>query len=197
MLYRQITVFAAIIMTILEIIIDRGFATLSAAIIAAILSFLTLLATKSTEVRTAHRKTLESFIYDISDSVHQMIAISNILLKNKSAESRGNWSDRAEKAKAKLKELRPKIRYALWGLEPYLLSLAKLPDYTLYTLADEKVVKKVVRRGSRLGDSLDECIRHCYLNGRSPRFYELWKLKFYNWHFHVTRNNYKAKRPQA
>lgn len=181
-------------MTLLEITIDRGFATLAAAVIAALLSLLTLLATRSTEVRAAHRKTLESLIFDISDSVHQLIAISNILLKNKTEESRGNWSERAEKAKAKLKELRPKIRYALWGLDTYLLSLAKLPDYTLYTLADVKVSKKVVKRGSRLGDSLDRCIRDCYLNGRSPRFYELWELKFYNWHFHKTRNNYKAKR---
>ncbi|HKH61081.1 MAG TPA: hypothetical protein VKA49_09635, partial [Flavitalea sp.] len=82
-----ILVLAAIIMTPLEITIDRGFATLVAAIIAAFLSLLTLLATKSTEIRAAHRKTLESFIYDISDSVHQLIATSNILLKNKSEES--------------------------------------------------------------------------------------------------------------
>jgi hypothetical protein len=181
-------------MTLLEITIDRGLATLVAALIAAVFSALTLLATKSTEIRAAHRKTLESFIFDISDSVHQLIAISNILLKNKSDESRGNWSERAEKAKSKLKDLRPKIRYALWGLEEYFLSLAKLPDYTLYTLADSKVAAKVVKRGSRLGDSLDRCIRDCYLNGRSPKFYELWELKFYNWHFHKTRNNYKARR---
>jgi hypothetical protein len=180
--------------TLLQITIDEGTATLAAAVIAAILSLLTLLSTIPTEVRAANRKTLESYITDLSDSIHQMIAISNILLKNKTEESRGNWRQKAEVAKSKLKDIRPKIRYSLWGLESYILSLTRLPDFTLYTLDDIEVAKKVVKRGARLGDTLDNCIRKCYLSGRTPRFYELWVLKFYSWHFTKTRNDYKAKR---
>jgi hypothetical protein len=69
-----------------------------------------------------------------------------------------------------------------------------LPDFTLYTLADEEVATKVVRRGTRLGDAIDRCIRDCYLNGRAPRFYEIWKIKLYKWHFKQTRDNYKASK---
>lgn len=83
-----------------------------------------------------------------------MIAISNILLKNKAEESRGNWSERAEEAKGKLKDIGPKIRYSLRGLENYILSLTRLPDFTLYTLDDIEVAKKVVKRGTRLRDVL-------------------------------------------
>lgn len=180
--------------TLLQINIDEGTATLAAAIIAAIFSLLTLLSTRPTEIRAANRKTLETYIPDLSDAIHQLIAISNILLKNKTEESRGNWRQKAEEAKSILKEIRPKIRYSLWGLEDYILSLTRLPDFTLYTLDDIEVAKKVVKRGTRLGDSLDNCIRKCYLNGRTPRFYELWTLKFYRWHFTKTRNDYKAKR---
>ncbi len=93
-----------------------------------------------------------------------------------------------------MKDIRPKIRYSLWGLEDYILSLTRLPDFTLYTLDDIEVAKEVVKRGKRLGDSLDNCIRKCYLSGRTPRFYELWMLKLYRWHFTKTRNDYKAKR---
>ncbi|KFF73558.1 hypothetical protein HX13_19060 [Chryseobacterium sp. P1-3] len=180
--------------TILQINIDEGTATLAAAIIAAIFSLLTLLSTRPTEIRAANRKTLEAYIPDLSDTIHQLIAISNILLKNKTEESRGNWRQKAEDAKGKLKDIRPKIRYSLWGLEENILYLTRLPDFTLYTLDDIEVAKKVVKRGTRLGDSLDNCIRKCYLNGRTPRFYELWTLKFYRWHFSKTRNDYKAKR---
>ena len=60
--------------------IDKGLATLIAASIAAIISILTFLLTlyfnRKSEVRAARRKTLEVFIYDVADSIHQLIAIS-------------------------------------------------------------------------------------------------------------------------
>ncbi len=177
---------------------DRGMATLIAACIAAVISiftfFLTLFFNRKSEIRIARRKTLESFIYDIADSVHQLIAISNILLKNKTDESRLNWSEKAEQAKSKLKTLRPKTRYALWGLDNSIRVLTRLPDYTQYTLSSPDIAKKVVDKGSKLGDSLDNCIRKCYLNGRTPRFYELWRLNYLAWRCEKVRNSYKAER---
>lgn len=181
-------------MILLEITIDRGFATLIAAVIAAVASVFVLLLNKKGEIRAANRKTLETFIYELSQAIHQLIATSNILLKNKSDVSRENWKEKAETAKTKLKELRPKIRYVLWGIDDSIQALTRLPDFTLYTLADEDVATRVVRRGTRLGDAIDRCIRDCYLNGRAPRFYEIWKIKLYEWHFRQTRDNYKANR---
>lgn len=180
--------------------IDKGLATLIAASIAAIISVLTFLLTlyfnRKSEIRAARRKSLEEFIFDVADSIHQLIAISNIFLKNKTDESRANWSQKADKAKNTLKTLRPKIRYALWGLDKPIKVLTRLPDYTQYTLESEEISKKVVKRGSKLGDNLDNCIRKCYLNGRSPRFYERWRLEFLAWKCEKTRNDYKSERKQ-
>ncbi|MDE5492244.1 hypothetical protein [Elizabethkingia meningoseptica] len=173
--------------------IEEGTATLLAAIIAAIFSFFTLLSIKPKEIRAANRKTLEPYIYDLSDSIHQLIAISNIIIKTKTEEGLRNWREKAEIAKEKLKDIRPKIRYSLWGLEDYILSLTKLPDFTLYTFSDIEVAKEVVKKGTQFGDSLDNCIRKCYSSGRTPRFYELWRLKYYNWRFIKVRNKYKTK----
>lgn len=53
-----------------------------------------------------------------------------------------------------MKDIRPKIRYSLGGLEDYILSLTRLPDFTPYTLDDIEVAKKVVKRGTRLRDVL-------------------------------------------
>lgn len=179
---------------LLQMSINEGTATLIAAIIAAVFSLLTLLSTRPTEIRAANRKTLETYIPELADSIHQLIATSKILLKNKTQQSRESWRQKAEDAKGKLKDIRPKIRYSLWGLENYILSLTRLPDFTLYTLGNNEVAKKVVKRGARFGDYLDNCIRKCYLNGRAPRFYELWILQFYRWHFIKTRNDYKKKK---
>jgi hypothetical protein len=179
---------------ILEIKIDEGFATMLAAIIAALLSLFTLLAVKPAEMRSANRQALEPYIHDISDSIHQILATSTILLKNKSETSRLNWTNKASNAKEKLKEIRPKTRYSLWGLEKYLLSLTRLPDYTLYTLEDLNVANKVVKRGGQFGNKIDKCVRQCYIKGRAPRFYDLWILAYYNWRFKKVRNDYKSKR---
>jgi hypothetical protein len=181
-------------MILLEIILNEGVATLYAALVAAFFSLLTLLAKKPTEIRAANRRTLEGYIFDLSDSIHQLTAISNILLKNKSPLSRNNWSRRAERAKVVLKALRPKIWYSLWGLENHILSLTRLPDYTLYTLENKETAKKVVRHGSKLGGAIDKCIRNCYLNGRSPKIWELWVIRYFDWRFTKTRNNYKLQR---
>jgi hypothetical protein len=176
---------------------DQGLATLIAALIAALASLMSWLSMKPAEIRTANRKTLEMVIYELSTSVHQLIATSNILLKNRTEESRGNWKEKAEVAKEMLKQIRPKIRYSLWGIDESLQTLTRLPDYTLYTLADTKVAQKVVRRGSRLGDAIDRCIRDCYLNGRAPSLYERWTIRFFDWHFRKARDDYKAQRSAA
>lgn len=173
---------------------DRGLATFLAAVIAAIVSLITLFTTLPKEMRAANRKTLEPHIDDISDSVHQIIAISNILLKTKSPESKENWSKKAEIHKVKLKEIRPKVRYSLWKIDKYIQSLTRLSDYTLYTLDDSKTVKKLLYWGNLFGNKVDQCIRYSYVTGKSPWFYNLWLLRFYNYMFKKVRNDYKAKR---
>jgi hypothetical protein len=174
--------------------LDQGLATLLAAIIAALLSLLTYLSTKPTEIRAANRKTLELYICDIADSIHQLIATSNIFLKNKSIESRQNWKAKSELAKTKLKNVRPKVRYPLWGLEKHLLSLTRLPDYTSYCLENPEVARELVKWGSRFGDRVDKCIKNCYLNGRPPFQIELLVIGYYDWRFRKIRNDYKKAR---
>jgi hypothetical protein len=181
----------------LDFKINLGIATLIAAVIAAVSSIFILLLNKKGEIRKANRKTLESYIYDLSESMHQLIATSNIILKTKTEESRVNWTEKAEEAKLKLKELRPKIRYVLWGIDDSIQTLTRLPDYTLYTIADEKTSSKLVDAGTKFGNAIDLCIRNCYLHGRSPNIYEIWRINFLKWRFERIRNNYKSNRVTA
>lgn len=173
---------------------DVGVATLIAAIIAAISSLFTLFSDRKSEIRQANRNTLELYVTELSESIYQIVATSNILLKNKSQESRDNWTERAEVSKQNLKDLRPKVRYILWGVDDSIQTLTRLPDFTLYTLSDSNVSKKVVTRGTRLGNNIDKCIRNCYLNGRAPNQYEILKIKFLSWHFRQARDKYRENK---
>ena len=174
--------------------IDRGFATLIAAIIAAVSSLIVLFSKKDAEIRTARRNSLEKYISDLSSSIHQLIATSNILLKAKTPESQTNWKEKAEIAKEQLKKIRPELTYSLWGIDHSLQTISRLPDFTAYTLADKNTAEKVVKRGTKLGDTINECIKNCYLNARAPNSWQIKKIKLYEWRFRKVRNNYKKNK---
>jgi len=78
---------------------DQGLATLIAAILAAAASIATSLSTRASEVRMANRKTIEAALEELQECIHQLIATSNILLKNRTEKSRSNWRGKAENAK--------------------------------------------------------------------------------------------------
>ncbi len=125
--------------------IDKGIATLIAALVAAISSLMILFSKKKAELREANRKSLENYTKDLSSSIHQLIATSNILLKAKTKDSQDNWKEKAEKAKDILKKIRPELTYSLWGIDSSLQTLTRLPDFTAYTLTDEKIAAKIVK----------------------------------------------------
>lgn len=174
--------------------IDKGVATLIAALLAAVLSGLTLLQKKSIELREANRKYLETFIEELSDSIHQLMAIATIMLKNKTKESLNNSKSKAEEPKEKLKRLRTKIRYPLWGIDDAIQKLTRVTDFTLYTLNEPAVAEDNVKKAKSFAYSIDKCIRNCYLHGRSPSFLEIHIIKFKAWRFTSVREGFKEKR---
>ena len=150
--------------------------TLIAALIAAAVSILSLmtnvLSQHSAELRKAHRETLEHYIHDLGDSLHSTIATSNILLKAQTDPAIQNWRAKAETAKTKLKELRTKLRYPLWGLDKGLKTISRLPDWVEHARSAPEHAQTILKAGESLGHSLDSTIRKCYMLGRPPRMDE-------------------------
>ena len=175
-------------------IIDSGVATLVAAILAAILSGINLLNQKKTEIRSANRQYLGTFIEDLSQSIHQLIALSVIMLKNKTKESLQNTAAKTEEPKNCLKKLRTKIRYPLWGIDDSIQKLTRIPDFTLYTLANPEIAQENVDMAIILVKSVDRCIRNCYLQGRSPNLFEIYYIKYRVWRFTRIRDNFKKQK---
>jgi len=155
---------------------DKTTATLIAASIAAIASFISIFANKASEFRAAHRKTLSDYIHDLSKTLHQVVATSDILTKTNTDENWRNWKEKSEDAKKKLKEMRPELRYTLWGLDYGFKMLSRLPDWVVHAQKYPKHEEKIVTKGAKIASTLDKCIRKSYQKGRPPRFYEVWKV---------------------
>lgn len=174
-------------------VIEKEMVTLIAAIIAALSSIYALIFKKNQEIRTAKRKSLEKYTSDLSKSIHEIIASSKMLLKVKSQESETNWKKRAQDAKDSLQKVRPELTYALWGIDKSIQSFTRLPDYTAYTLSNTKISKKIVKKGSKLGNTINKCIKNCYSHGRSPNWWEIHSIKYYDRKLRKERDNFKKK----
>lgn len=164
-----------------DFIIDRGVATFLAAMVAAVLSGSSLWNSFRQERRVASRKSLETFIFDISSALHEIKATSKVLLTTKAGSvGRKNWTEKAKTAQQSLKNLRPKIRYVLVGVDTSMNVLTRMPDHLLHAIDKEpEYAKMIVERGIELGDSIDRCVRSCYLEGRTPTPIEHWEVELF------------------
>ena len=158
-------------------------ATLAAAGIAAAASVVGLIANvyakSSAEMRAAHRATLHEDLATLGESLHQIMACADILLRAKSEESLKTWRARGKVAAESLKNLRPKLRYPLWGLDEGLRVLSYIPDWTDHARVNPEGAKRLVRQADRLRRVLDNSIRRCYRKGRCPSLLERLRVR---WH---------------
>ena len=148
-------------------------ATLIAAGIAAGASVITLvlqfIEQRSAEMRAAYRTGLHEHLSPLGEAIHQTLACSTILLKaNKSEEAYRKWRDRGREAQTKLKGLRIRVRYQLWGLDEGLNTLTRIPDWTDHARKDPKRADQLLWCAKRLGEMLDRGIRAAYYSGTTP-----------------------------
>ena len=174
--------------------------TLVAALVAALASVITLFAQRRSELRVAHRKALDSHIGNLSNVIHQTVATSTIIIKTRSLGGLENWRKRAATATQQLKEIRPQLRYPLWGLDEALLSLSRLPDWVEHARDYPGHALGLVERGRRLAKALDFGVRRSYLHGRPPRWYERalvsWRTKQFRTYYEKFQKLKRADRAE-
>jgi hypothetical protein len=155
--------------------------TFIAAVIAAFASVITLVmnifAARSSEMRVAHRRSLEQHIHDLSDAIHSTVATTKILTQAKTEPAVENWRERADCAQNKLKELRVILRYPLWGITDAMNTLTRLPDWIENARRFPKYSELIFSKGKKLGDEIDKAIRNSYTFGRPPNFIERKSVK--------------------
>ena len=139
--------------------VDRGLATLIASVIAAGAALLSLISQRRSEFRAAHRKVLEPHLSLMAGIIHETVATSVIITKTNSNEAAKNWREKALGPKKQLQELRPQLRYPLWGIGDAIHTLSRLPDWVEHARDWPAYASGLTERGDRLAKALDFSVR--------------------------------------
>lgn len=155
-------------------------ATLLAAVIAAVAAVLgvgvTLITTTAAELRTAHRHITLPLLSRIGQGVHEVVALSHAMLKAANEDTFQKRRVRATTAAERLKKLRRRSRYALWGLEKGIRELTRVPDWLSHTRGYPESAKRLHDSAARLGERLDTAIMRSYRLGRPPSRWDRWRV---------------------
>lgn len=147
-------------------------ATLIAACIAAAAALLTLVvqlrSQREAELRVAHRSALAPHVAELGEALHSVIATSKVLLKTRSTVGYDKWREYGRKAQNRLKELRPKLRYPLWGADYGLKILTRLPDWADHLRGDPTRATRLLGQANNVLAWIDRAVRRGYLDGKPP-----------------------------
>jgi hypothetical protein len=171
----------------------KELATLIAAAIAAVAAMVSLVvnvtAQRRSELRLAHRKSLEPFSVELGDCLHQIIATSRMLPMT-SDRNYDKWRRYGQAAQSKLKVLRPKLRYALWGADTGLRTFTRIPDWADHIRDEKDRFERLMNSAGKLLGHIDASVRRGLINGKPPT---LWRRLMMTWH---TKQCRKAFREQ-
>ena len=150
--------------------------TLVAALIAAGVSVVSLIvgvrASATAEIRAANRRSLEPHIERFGQSLHEIVAATIVFRKALPGEARDRWRQRALEARATLKDIRPKVRYPLWGLDEPIRVLCRFPDWLDHAKSSEAHASKVEAAGDGLRRCLDKAVRNALVSGKPPGYWD-------------------------
>ena len=150
----------------------KDLTTLFAASIAAVASMASLgigLAEKRrTELREAQRAALEAHVVALGESMYAVIAASQRMASSVEDSRFRKHKERATQSALDLDRVRRQVRYSLWGINDQLHDLVLLPRWIEFMRGNRAATDELIARATELRAIVDEVIRVCYLEGRSP-----------------------------
>jgi len=156
-------------------------ATLIAAAIAATASVAELFFNRFSENRASFRALLQPIIAQLGEAMYSIVASANVMVETTTTVQFSNWYGKAIKEREKLKALRSKARYPLWGLDEGIRVLIRVPDWASHARSDKKRADKLLKRADALRHVMDVVALRCYRNGRLPDLLEVWQVKYRAW----------------
>lgn len=130
-------------------------------------------------MRASHRSHLSQFLTELADGIHSCLASANILHKRATkGQGQGEWVKRGNEGSEKIKDVRPKVRYVLYGLDEPLRVVSRIPEWVAtYKDIPGTNVTAILKRSSELASLIDDIIRKSYRRGRPPSVWQRWRLK--------------------
>lgn len=157
-------------------------ATLIAATIAALAAVAKLFFDRFSENRSSFRALLQPLVADLGEALHGIVATCSVAVQAESDRRFATWHTKSLREREKLKALRPKLRYPLWGLDEGLRVLERLPSWVQHARGNTARAKLLIKRATRLRKFMDVVALRCYRNGRLPDALERMQVRFYAWH---------------
>ena len=167
-------------------------ATLIAAVIAASASVAKLFFDRLTEGRLSIRSLLLPLITELGEAIYGIVATSSVMMEAETDKKFESWYSKACNERDKLRRLRPKLRYPLWGLDEGLRVLERLPDWCCHARSDKERASKMLRHATSLRHMIDITALRCYSDGRRPNIVEVLQIRF---HSSQCRRAFEAGRP--
>ncbi|GAB6039264.1 hypothetical protein JCM15519_38230 [Fundidesulfovibrio butyratiphilus] len=145
----------------------------AAALVVALLTmtglFINARFSRKSELRLAYRKTMEEKYSKIGSSIYQIVALSSIVIKKYKANQDVNEQiNKLGTIKEELEKCRLETRYSLWGLDPALNLIKKLPSYVLRCKTRTDLGLETITSATSLREALDNAIMYSYLHGVAP-----------------------------
>lgn len=156
--------------------ISAPIATLLASSIAAIASVVVLVmrlrSGESAEARAAYRDELRPYVQEMGDALYMLVACATLYARDHATKNRDHWNRQLDAAAHKLRGIRFRVRYQLWGLDEGLRSMVFLSFWIRQAEAGEEERKLLVAAATRLRKRLDRTVMRCFLQGRPPNLRE-------------------------
>jgi len=172
--------------------LSREEAVIYAALIAAVVSlasaFISYVSSRSHEVTKASRSLLEKNFNLLGSLIYELMAYSTGMVKAKSDEQFDEKRKVASETIVAVDKLRRNARYSLWGLDKGLRTIQWMPNYIAHNKngRNSDRVKKILKLGNELRDSIDKALMQAYFTNGRPRWrdkirvdYKAWKLRRY------------------
>ncbi len=154
-------------------------ATLYGAILVAALSVAKLLYDRLHEGRAEFRALLRPYLLEYAEAIYGVLACCAVLAKTANPEQRGHWVEKSRKEAEKLALLRPKLRYALWGLDEGFRVLIRLPGWTCHAVSDSRRAAELIDKATRLRITMDRVALRCFRSGRPPGWISRLQVAFH------------------
>jgi len=160
---------------------DLNDVTIWAALIAFVASVVNIIVSvfsvRSVEKRRAHRELMTPYMCDLSESMHQMLAASDVHVKaSQNGTLNTKWTRLASDSKKTIDESRRRLRYPLWGLDEGLRTLTRTMNWTCHLRSDETKVHTFLKKADDLKLALDYAIMRSYRKGSPPGMWSRFRV---------------------
>lgn len=144
-------------------------------------------AERHAEYRNAQRAKIDPLLEELGETLYQIV--SSVVLLSVNEKDKKYLNKLISKNTSRLRVIRSKVRYQLWGLDEGFKALLLLPS--VFKSNEHVDHRKLFNNATALRRALDISIKNCHLYGRSPSYLDRLVVSFWVWRIRQNWSSYK------